>query len=217
MKTLDIYNDPTKVTKYTSKWEQYFDIYDIWFHKFVGESPIVLEIGVDNGGSLQMWNHYFGEGCFLYGLDIRPKVTAQELGLDNATILQGDQGNPDTWFKNGPIDVVIDDGSHFSNHQIMTFEKIFPEMSNGGIYLVEDTHSSYMDTFNGGLKQSHTFIEYCKELIDILHADHYKHNALPEWIRYIKSIHFYDSVVVIEKGLRPKYQVTFTHREDYIR
>ena len=218
-----------KTTKYTSKWSNYFDIYDTWFSKFVDKNPFVLEIGVDNGGSLQMWNEYFGKDCYLYGIDNRPKFdynnTEEYLGF-YAKLFVGDQGDQD--FLNlvndyvggnhkgnieNTFDIVIDDGSHWMWHQILTFETLFPKMREGGIYLVEDTHSSYMNIFGGKYKQPHTFIEYCKNIIDVLHMDHFESTTDFPWTRHIKSIHFYDSVVVIEKGLRPKNSVTFANRE----
>lgn len=211
----DIYYN--KTTRYTSKWSNYFELYEQYFHKFIGENPVVLEIGVDNGGSMEMWHHYFGSGCSIVGIDNRPKLTSVD--LPDTEIIYGEQGDPRFWDNfvaaSPNLDIVVDDGSHYSNHQILTFEKLFPHMNEGGVYFVEDTHSSYMDTFYGGLKQRHTFIEYCKNIIDILHADHYvSDQTIHPWMRqYIKGIHFYDSVVIIEKELRPKNHVTYSHRE----
>jgi len=214
---LDIYYN--KTTRYTSKWSNYFEIYDRYFSKFVGKKPVVLEIGVDNGGSMEMWHHYFGENSQIIGVDNRPKITF--LDLPNTHIIYGNQGDSHFWdnFVSSSVnlDVVIDDGSHYSNHQILTFEKLFPCMNEGGVYLVEDTHASYMDTFYGGLRERHTFIEYCKNLIDVLHEDHYTCDQISkEWMRNIHSIHFYDSVVVIEKKLREKNHVTYVHRDKAI-
>lgn len=217
LKIEDIYYN--KTTRYTSKWSHYFELYEQYFHKFRFKEPVVLEIGVDNGGSMEMWAEYFGSDddhpCEIIGIDNRLKVT--DLDIYGTSILHGEQGDPNFWDKfnqeQGPMDIVIDDGSHYSNHQILSFEKLFPHMNDGGIYFVEDTHSSYMDTFYGELKGSWTFIEYCKNIIDTLHEDHYSVTTLYPWMRWIKGIHFYDSVVVIEKGLRVKNHVTYSHRE----
>lgn len=220
----DIYYNQT--TKYTSKWSNYFDIYEQWFQKFVNQHPTVLEIGVDNGGSLQMWNQYFGYGCQIVGIDNRPKFDF--LGPDEhlgffADLVIGDQGSSEFWDKfvkeTTKLDIVIDDGSHFQEHQILTFVKLWPIMNEGGIYMVEDTHASYMSIFNGELGGPKTFISAMKECIDGLHVDHFDSKE-QRWIdefnkepfRSIKSIHFYDSVVVIEKGLRPKNNVTYANR-----
>jgi hypothetical protein len=45
------------------KWHHYFKIYDRHFKHFMNKNPIILEIGVYNGGSLEMWNHYFDGQC----------------------------------------------------------------------------------------------------------------------------------------------------------
>lgn len=219
----DIYYN--KTTKYTSKWTNYFDVYHMWFQKFIYQHPHVLEIGVDNGGSMQMWYHYF-RNAYLYGVDVRPKFDFNEpeayLGF-TADLVVGDQGSGEFWDNflsvTPKLDVVIDDGSHFQSHQILTFAKLWPHMNEGGIYMIEDTHASYMDIFNGKLGSPDSFIEAMKQCIDGLHVDHFAPSE-QHWInqfnhdtfRTIKAIHFYDSVVVIEKGNRPKNHVTYTNR-----
>ena len=221
-KIRDVYENPSLTTRYTSKWEQYFDVYDTYLQKFIGKNPVVLEIGIDNGGFLETLHHYL-ENATIYGVDIRPKVL--DVGLDNVKIFQGDQGDDKFWddfiSKVPHFDIVIDDGSHFMHHQIQTFEKLFPKMSPKGIYLVEDTHTSYMIEyceFPGG---KDTFIEYTKSIIDWLHIDHFEEyeNKNPV-LREMNSIHFYDSIVAIERAElvgRPKYTPTYVHREEYIR
>jgi len=214
-----------KTTKYTSKWSQYFDIYHTWFQKFVNHHPTVLEIGVDNGGSLQMWHEYFGPGCKLVGIDNRPKFDFQNpneyLGFD-ANLFVGDQGDAGFWDRfvrdQKQLDVVIDDGSHFQEHQVLTLSKLWPIMNEGGIYMVEDTHASYLAIFGGALGSNNTFIHAMKEVIDALHVDHLENPlqiTIDEYngiFRSIKSIHFYDSLVVLEKGLRPKYNTVYANR-----
>lgn len=218
-----IYEHEQIVTMYTSKWSHYFDLYDRYFSKFRYQKPVVLEIGVDNGGSMQLWRNFFGFGSKIYGFDIRPKVH-----FDDMIILQGDQGNPeylDSLVNMLPhFDIVIDDGSHFSEHQILTFKKLFPHMNEGGVYFVEDTHSSYMDTFNGNRHRPDTFINWCKGIVDILHEDYDNTAPTDGWkgrdsnlYRHIDSIHFHDSVIVFDKKLRPKNEVTYVHRDSYIR
>lgn len=222
MKSLrEIYD--TETTHYTSKWNNYFDIYETYLTKFRGQSPVVVECGIDNGGFLQVLHKYFGNGVQLFGIDLRPKITVEDLGLLGvAEILQADQGNSyfwDTYTRDYPSPTIfLDDGSHFMHHQILTFERVFPHLEDGGYYFIEDTHSSYMPIFGGLLKKEGTFIEYCMRLVDMLHSDHIEGGYhAPEWMRWIKSISFYDSMVVVEKGLRPKYEVTFTKRDLYIK
>lgn len=215
------------VTRYTSKWSHYFEIYEQYFAKFRNKQPVVVEIGVDNGGSLEMWKQYFGPDSMIIGIDNRPKITE----LEGCSIVFGDQGNEIFWenFVSACpyVDVVIDDGSHYMAHQILTFEKLFPHMNEGGVYFCEDTHSSYWNdklgnppsAWGGGLLFDHTFIEYCKKIVDALHEDHIPRES-PDFAyirpfinkyRSVKGIHFYDSVVVIEKEFRKKAVVTYTN------
>lgn len=221
-----------EVTRYTSKWNHYFPLYERYFSKFRGQSPVVLEIGVDNGGSLEMWKKYFGPTSNIIGVDNRPKVTS----IEGCSIVFGDQGNEIFWenfIAACPhIDIVIDDGSHYMAHQILTFEKLFPHLNEGGVYFCEDTHSSYWNdkvgnppsAWGGGLMCDYTFIEYCKMIVDALHDDHIPRES-PDFAyvrpfinkyRSIRGIHFYDSVVVAEKGLREKSFVTYTNRDKAI-
>ena len=38
---------------------------------------------------------------------------------------------------------MIDDASHFWTHQILAFEKLFPTVEAGGIFIMEDIHTSF--------------------------------------------------------------------------
>jgi hypothetical protein len=105
------------------------------------------------------------------------------------------------------LDIVIDDGGHTMDQQIVSFENLYLKVREGGIYLVEDTHTSYWHEFHGGLKKADTFIEYSKNLIDSLHKGHVpdkKEIVINEITKHINGILFYDSIVVFEKVLRPQ-------------
>ena len=64
------------------KWHHYFEVYDRHLSKYQGKAPRILEIGVDHGGSLQIWKKYFGEGTSVVGIDIRHECYFQEAGLE---------------------------------------------------------------------------------------------------------------------------------------
>lgn len=220
----------TDLERYSSKWSHYFEIYDRYFNKFVGKSPRVLEIGVDNGGSLELWSKYFKQNIWpdytetqvnarlpeIFGIDINPKIQTDD--ISNCTIIQGDQGNEN--FMNNVIhdlpflDIIIDDGSHQFDHQRLSFQYLFPCLKQGGIYLIEDTHTSYMPGYNGN-----SFTNTCKDLIDVLHDDFrsVEKSFFYPYAKSISSVHLYDSVVVIEKKSRPKNIVLYANREKYRR
>ena len=195
-------NNPEKLIH---KWLHYFEIYDQHFSKFRGKEVKVLEIGVYHGGSLQMWKNYFGENAQIIGLDINP--FCKNLEEDQITIYIGNQEDKIflTQLKNliGEVDIVIDDGGHMMTQQITSFQELYPIVSSNGIYLVEDIHTSYWPQFGGGYKKNGTFMEYSKQLVDQLNAWHsynLKDFNVNEFTRTTKSIHFYDSIVVFEKG-----------------
>ena len=186
------------------KWMHYFEVYDRHFARFRGCAPVVLEFGVSQGGSLQMWKEYFGPGVRLFGVDINPECKRFE--EEGVRILIGDQGDRDFLRSIAktlpPIDILIDDGGHMVEQQIATFEELFPFVQPHGVYLCEDLHTSYWRRWGGGYKKPGSFIEYSKNWIDSLHAWHTREPrrlAVSDFTRSAHSLHYYDSVVVIEK------------------
>jgi 23S rRNA U2552 (ribose-2'-O)-methylase RlmE/FtsJ len=186
------------------KWIHYFDVYDRHFSRYRDTEVVVLEIGVSHGGSLQMWKHYFGEKAKIYGIDINPKC--KEFEEDNIQIFIGSQ--EDRTFlreiktKIPKLDILIDDGGHTMNQQIVSFEELFSHIKEEGIYLCEDLHTSYWLSFGGGLKRCGTFIEYSKNFIDWLNAYHITQMKVNDFTRSVDSVHYYDSMIVVEKKSR---------------
>lgn len=201
-----------EVKKITSvhKWHHYFDIYDRHFKQFQGKNPVILEIGVQRGGSLEMWNYYFDNKCTIYGVDIDPSCKELENQLPNVKkVFIGDQADPDFWRQIKEeipkVDILIDDGGHMMKQQIGTFESMYEHVTDDGVYLCEDLHTSYWPEFEGGLKKSTSFIEYSKNLIDMINAYHIK-ETYPKYNdltfrKTTNSIHYYDSVIVIQKKI----------------
>ncbi len=199
------YSNTNKCTVH--KWDHYFNIYDTHMKSFQGKNPTILEIGVNQGGSLEMWNHYFDKKCTIYGVDINAdclKVPAT-LKADNIHVIIGSQENKDFWDnfkKTSPkFDIIIDDGGHTMNQQIVTYQCMYDMVKENGIYICEDLHTSYWPIFGGGLNNKNSFIEYSKNFIDQLNA---YHNGLDLNFRHqTNAIHFYDSVIVLEKKSVP--------------
>lgn len=185
------------------KWHHYFEIYDRHLARFRGTDVHVLEFGVAQGGSAQMWKHYFGPRCRYFGVDKNPACKAVE--EERVQVFIGDQ--EDRGFLRElaagipRIDVLIDDGGHRMKQQIHTFEELFPKIQPHGVYVCEDLHTSYWKNYGGGLRRRGTFIEYAKGFIDDIHAWHSRTPRLRvnNFTRSAHSLHFYDSVLVIEK------------------
>ncbi len=185
------------------KWQHYFAIYERHLARFRGTDVHVVEFGVNQGGSLQLWKQYFGPAARIWGVDINPHC--RRVAEDQIEVLvadQDDRASLQTVVEAVPrIDVLIDDGGHRMRQQIATFEVCFPHLSSDGVYLCEDLHTSYLRPWQGGLGRAGTFIEYSKRFIDELHAWHYR-ETVSEFTRGVDALHYYDSVLVIEK--RPR-------------
>ncbi len=199
------------------KWQHYFEIYDRHFSRFRGTDVHVAEIGVLEGGSLQMWKRYFGPKAKIYGIDINAKCSKYK--EDQVEVIIGnaeDKGFLKKLRDEIKIDILIDDGGHTMDQQITAFEGLFYHISSHGVYLCEDIFSSYQPRlYGGGYKKPGTFVEYSKNFIDYIHAWHVGQDYLPrktnkydseinrlpvnEFTRSVHSLHYYDSILVIEK------------------
>lgn len=60
------------------KWPHYFPIYDRHFSWYRNKSLTFLEIGVARGGSLQMWQRFFGPLAKIVGIDIQERSKSYE-------------------------------------------------------------------------------------------------------------------------------------------
>ncbi len=186
------------------KWDHYFKIYDYHFKEFQEKEIVVLEIGVSQGGSIDLWKNFFGPKLRYYGIDINPKC--KELEDENITIFIGSQSDVDFLNKVKAqipeLDILIDDGGHTMKQQIVSFENLFEKIKFGGLYLCEDNHTSYWFEFGGGMKKKGTYLEFVKNLVDVMHLWYAgKNTNIPnsDLKESIYAIHIYNSIVVIEK------------------
>ena len=202
------------------KWWQYFEAYDQELGSLATASragqrsePVrILEIGVWRGGSLGLWRRYFGPQAVIFGVDIDP--TSATFGVTEGHIRIGSQ--VDTSFMHGVIDemggvdVIIDDGSHLSAHVIATLRDLWPRLADGGLYFVEDLHTSYWPAWGGGLRRPDSSMEALKRLADVLHQPYFNVDADPDGLGITRdslaSVAFYDSVAVLHKRRMPPPQ-----------
>ncbi len=190
------------------KFYHYFEIYDRYFSKYRGQEITFLEIGIFQGGSLQMWKEYFGPKARIIGVDVNPRC--KELEEDQIEIYIGSQSDRkflrELKNKIPKVDILLDDGGHTMRQQIVTFEEMFEHVKEDGLFLCEDLHTSYFLKFGGGYKRSGTFIQYSKGLIDKLNSWFSEQTSfkVDEISRSIKGIHFYTSMLVIEKAKRER-------------
>lgn len=200
----------------SDKWglHYYLPHYDKHFSPFREIPATILEIGVggyddpeSGGGSLRTWKRYFHRGM-IYGVDI---VEKESLAEQRITVLKGDQSDPaflaELAAETGPLDIVVDDGSHCSSDIITSFKHLFPHVRMGGLYVIEDMQTSYWPSFGGTsdeLTNPGTSVGFAKELIDGLnHEELIPPEARPGQAtdRSIFALHFYHNLLVIEKTM----------------
>ncbi len=189
------------------KWRHYLDIYEQHLSPFRtngGRGPVrLLEIGVSQGGSLHMWRKYFGPDARIFGIDVDTRCSA--LNGRDAQVRIGSQA--DAVFlrsvveEMGGVDIVIDDGSHVARHQETSLLVLLPLLELGGVYICEDLHTAYWPNYGGGYRRHSSMIEIAKALADDIHAAfHDRGSVYPGLSGLVKAIHFYNSIVVIDKG-----------------
>jgi hypothetical protein len=219
MNDLKIYFD-NNTNRLIHKWEHYFEIYDRHFSAYRNKEIVVLEIGVFQGGSLQMWKDYFGPKAKIYGIDIDPNCKKFE--EENIKIFIGSQSDRSFLGKlkeqMPPIDILIDDGGHTMNQLRTSFDELFDHVKADGIYALEDLHTCYWIDYGGGYKRRGSFIEYSKNFIDDLHGWHSRQSSLKvnQFTKTIHSLHYYDSILIVEKRkmTEPVSLVSGTSTED---
>lgn len=199
-----------------TKWWHYFDFYEERLGDLAAKSrsesldePLrILEIGVWRGGSLRLWREYFGQSAIIFGIDTDRRCL--EIQNSGGVVCIGSQDDPeflqDVVRQMGGVDVVIDDGSHISQHVIASFLTLFPLMNEGGRYFIEDLSTSYWPNFGGGLKRPDSSIEFLKGLVDGLNTAYFdpKRLELADQldVASVGSVEFRDALALVTKNRR---------------
>jgi 23S rRNA U2552 (ribose-2'-O)-methylase RlmE/FtsJ len=201
-KLIDIFESGT--SKSLMKWDHYFEIYERHFQKFVGTSVKILEIGVQDGGSLQMWKEYFGKQSTIIGIDINPIYKFEE---EQICVEIGNQTDINFLHniieKYGNFDIIIDDGSHNQLDILKSFSFLYPKLNDNGVYLVEDLHTSYWKDYGGGITSPFNFVSIASNFTHDTNVQHMR-EPYTSHIPDLKSISFYNSIVVFEKEKEQK-------------
>lgn len=210
------YNLNILATIYKSdKWGTHFYTkhYNTHFKKYKFKKIKLFEIGVGGyhfpyvgGNSLRMWKRYFPFGK-IFSLDIYDKSFIEEKRIKIFKGSQTDEILLDQIIDQiGAPDIIIDDGSHINEHVIKTFSILFPKLKNGGIYVIEDTETSYWPDYGGdseNLNNPSTMMNFFKSLTDSLnHQEFVRTNYTPTYFdKNIYSIQFYHNIIFIFKGI----------------
>jgi hypothetical protein len=184
-------------TDKASSTHRFTAIYEPLFAPLRNEPITLLEIGVETGASLRMWEDYFSCATIV-GIDINP--VAKDRASDRSTVFLGDQG--DAAFlasvadRYGSFKIVIDDGGHFAIQQLTSLQTLWPYVEAGGIYAVEDIHTSYLSEWHGEWRREGTFVEYLKGVVDDVNV--MWHNQ-PVSLPNLASLHIYPELAVLVK------------------
>lgn len=157
----------------SNKWDNYFEVYNDIYKNYINKNANILEIGVQNGGSLQITSELLVNGN-IYGIDINNKVCEIDFGKNIKTFCfnASDKDKTKIYLKDIEFDVILDDGSHRSDITIATFKNLFSKIKPGGYYIIEDLHTSYWVEYKGGYLKNDSTIEYLKRMIDLLNGYH---------------------------------------------
>ena len=208
------------VGKVSDKWSAYLHEYDRIFQGWRDKPVRILEIGVQNGGSLEIWAKAFPNGKKFIGCDINSDCAYLTYQDPRITLVIGDANSDaaETEVRKNAstLDIIIDDGSHRSGDIIRSFARYFPHLSDHGVYIVEDLHCSYWQEFEGGLYFPFSAMAFFKRLADIINHEHWKIRSShadvlkgffakydfvlsDEHLSAIHSVEFTNSVCVIRK------------------
>jgi hypothetical protein len=217
--------------KVSDKWASYLKYYDQLFEKLRHEPIAMLEIGVQNGGSLETWSKFFTKAVHLIGCDINPKCTDLYYEDPRIQIVVGDVNAASTAQRildiSPDFDIVIDDGSHLSIDILKSFITYFPALKSGGIYIVEDAHCLYLKNYGGGILNESSAHQFFKKLCDVINfqfwnadlslenylSGYFGSGPLPNFISegWIDSVEFRNSLIIIRKATAGGHQKLGDH------
>jgi hypothetical protein len=176
------HKETDKVTKHG-----YHRFYPFFLHHLRERRIRMVEIGVNRRGSLEFWRDYFPD-CSFWGVEIKAPQEVEEVHPGNF-ILRGDQSDPEFLRRlieivDGPVDFIIDDGSHVPRHQLDTFNLLFDkQLAPGGCYIVEDIETSYWKLaklygydINCGIGHPKSAVEVFRKIADCCNSEY--HNGI---------------------------------------
>jgi len=163
--------------KVSDRWPAYLNRYESLFQSLRDKKLRFLEIGVQNGGSLEIWSQYFSQAQMILGCDINSECDRLVFDDTRVGIIVGDAGTHETESRIEEIspqwDIVLDDGSHKSGDIVNVFARYIPRVADGGMFIVEDLHCSYWEEFEGGLGDPFSSVAFFKRLADLVNFEHW--------------------------------------------
>jgi hypothetical protein len=199
---------------------QYQHAYETYLPKYRHKPIKMLEIGLGcemtygPGKSANLWTAYFDDPrTEIYFLEYnKPCLDKWKEELPpRVKAIDGDQSNVDHLKRmiyefGGGYDIIVDDGGHHQNMIITSLKFLWPYLKPGGIYVIEDLHTSYMEYFNGYYHLNTTAVEFIKNLIDEMYYNHKLDNVVgvpppaPDSPRQVLSVNCFLEICIIQKA-----------------
>lgn len=206
-------------TDKSSKFHNYTAIYENYFSSIKDKPLVFVEIGFGRGNSTYMWEAYF-PNAEIHIIDINRNDCFSKYGKklsSRCTLHQADQANPEQLHEimrkiGKEVDILIDDGGHTMKQQLVSFNELFPYIKTGGLYVIEDLHTSYSNKYKQyfDLPNGQTMINYLKNLVDevnfvgkmsgLANKQTFNKSLYTSYYQqHIHSLHFYTSLCFIFK------------------
>ncbi|BDU57305.1 hypothetical protein LMORI2_02870 [Limnohabitans sp. MORI2] len=167
----------THTGKVSDKWALYLHEYDRLFAPYREQAISMLEIGVQNGGSLEIWSQYFPNAQKFVGCDINPDCAKLTYADPRIAVIVGDATTQETqaqvFAQSAGFDLIIEDGSHTSSDIVKAFARYFPALKSEGLFVAEDLHCSYWQEYEGGIFHPYSSIAFFKCLADMVNHEHW--------------------------------------------
>lgn len=183
----------------SSSYHCYLELYDEHFSTYRGKNINFLEIGIHLGDSLNIFNEYF-ENATITAIDIQ---NMSHLQKKNIRIVHGDQSDRSLLkeFEDNFYQIIIDDGSHKMEHQQVSFGVLFKKLKSGGLYIIEDLHTSF-DSYREniiygsalfGLSPNNRTIDFLNGIVNGM-----KNNEYLEYVEYEYLVNNIESIEIAE-------------------
>jgi hypothetical protein len=185
----------------------YTKTYEEYFTPLQHTAKNVLEIGVQSGESLRLWQDFF-VNAKIYGIDIDPN--SQRFNSERQHIFIGHQR--DVNFLNivvesikEPLDIIIDDGSHLIEDYLISFETLFLKLKSKGLYVIEDinydnrnpgTFRNFINGLTNGVLLDKTVCSGNREKTLELHG---LEQQLTNIQLAVNSFYLYDNIIFIRR------------------
>ncbi len=202
----------------TDKWggHYYTPHYEKHFSDYKDQPIVLVEIGIGGytdpyrgGNSLRVWSEWFTHpDTHIIGVDVYDKL--MQFDDPRVKVYKGSQ--IDKVFLEelhklyGDFDIVIDDGSHRPEHVLETFGHLYKKVKDGGLYVIEDTQTSYWDGYdlNGqkAYNPENPTYSYFKNIPDWINYAEIPIAKKPNYLEmHTIGVHFYHNLIFIEKDL----------------